>query len=300
MGSISHFFRHSSRTDRSDLARTVTLILFSLLGSYAIANAVDPMRSYLSATFGLAETGRGAWWIVRTTSEASPLFVVLLLAIAAVTATRNGGLLWSCVLPTTLLHGMAVAIFGLESGLLEVVEPSVPLGIVTGTVGWLVARGLRRGRDRSSNGLQAVLFGRWNDQRRIGTLLGSVVLLLFTGYAVVAGAELMTVYLERTIGRPRSGILFFLELYLVRAPLVVVFLLGIGAGNAVRGGDVVTSSALPTAILLGMAFATFGFPPLLLNVFYQGVPAGILLGAVGWLAGIGAVKLYHNRRPAVA
>lgn len=296
MESISHFFRRGSPSERNDFAREFTLILFALLGSYAIANAVDPMRSYLSATFGLAETGRGAWWVVRTTSEAAPLLVGLLLAIAAVTATRNGGFLWSCALPTALLQGMAVAIFGLESGLVAVIEPSVPLGIATGTAGWLVVRGLRTGRNQSSNGLRAVLFGRWNDRRRLGTLLGSVVLLLVTGYVVVTGAELMTAYFERTIGRPRSGIPFFLELSLGRAPLVVVFLLGLGAGNAIRGGDVVTSSALPTAILLGMAFATFGFPPLLLNVFYQGVPAGILLGALGWLAGIGAVRLYRARR----
>ncbi|WP_157971740.1 hypothetical protein [Halorussus litoreus] len=290
----------SSDINIGEYVQSLVLIILCLIGSFAITNAVVPTREYLSMTFSFAETRAGGWWLIQTVLAEATFLVLFLIAIATVTAIRNGGLLWCCTLTTALPQGMAVALFGLDSSLLEMVEPSVPVGVVTGIVGWTLGAGITVVTNRSSDDLRMVVSGQWTDQRRIGALLGSFVVLLFTGYVVVTGAELMTVYLERTVGRPRSGIVFFLELYLVRAPLVVVFLLGIGAGNAVRGGDVVTSSALPTAILLGMAFATFGFPPLLLNVFYQGVPAGILLGALGWSVGIGAVKLYHTRRSAAA
>jgi hypothetical protein len=106
---------------------------------------------------------------------------------------------------------------------------------------------------------------------------------------------MMPTYLERTVGLRERSIQFFLELYLVRAPLVVGFLLATAAGNAVRGDNVVTSAALPTALLLGMGFAVFGFPPKLLNVFYQAVPAGVLLGILGWLLGVGAVRIRRAR-----
>lgn len=280
---------------RNTVVQSFTLILCFLIGSYAIANAVDPMREYLSMTFGLAETSGGAWRLVQAVVVEAPLLVLLLTAISTVTATRNGGLLWSCVLPTALLQGMAVALFGLNSGLLEVVEPTLPIGIITGVVGWMLGMGITATTNRSSNELSTVLVGRWNDQRKIVSLLGSVVLQFLIGHSIVNGAQLMTVYLERTVGLRQRSVQYFLELYLLRAPLVIVFLLGVATANAIRGGNVVTSGALPTALLLGMAFATFGFPPMLRNVFYQAVPAGILLGVLGWLVGIGTLRIHRAR-----
>lgn len=270
------------------------------VGSYAIANAASLLTEYLSMTFGLAETSAGAWWLVQTIATEAPLLVLLLIAIATITETRNGGLLWSCLLPIALLQGMSVGVFGLQSGLMEVLEPSLPVGTVTGVVGWILGMGITATTDRASDDLRTSLLGRWDDQRRIATLLGSGVLLLLAGYAIVNGAQLMTVYLERTIGLRERSIQFLLELYLVRAPLVIVFLLGTAAANAVRGDNVVTSSAFPTALFLGMGFAVFGFPPKLLNVFYQAVPAGILLGILGWLLGIGAVRIHRARHSVTA
>lgn len=285
--------------DSKGPAGSLLWLMVSIVGSYAIANAVYPMREYLSMTFDLAETGTGAWWLVQTVLAEAPLLVLLLVAIATVTATRNGGLLWSCVLPIALLQGMSMALFGLQSGILEGLESSLPVGIVTGIVGWMLGMGITATTNRSSHELRTVLLGRWDDQRRIGTLLGSVVLLLLAGYAIVNGARLMPVYIERTIELRQRSVQYFLEMYLVREPLVVVFLLGAAAANAVRGGNVVTSGALPTALLLGIGFAVFGFPPKLLNVFYQAVPAGILLGLLGWLLGAGAVRIRHSRHSGI-
>jgi xanthosine utilization system XapX-like protein len=299
MSDSSGFDRSVAGSDTDGLVQPLVLIVLSVLGSYAIANAVDPMREYLSMTFDLAESSAGAWWLAQTILAEAPLLVLLLVAIATISAIRNGGLLLSCVLPTALLQGMAVAFFGLQSGLLEVAEPSLPVGIVTGAVGWMLGTGItmttNRFSDHLGDGLLLVLFGRWNDQRRIATLLGSIVLLLLAGYAIASGARILPTYLERTVGLRQRSIQYFLEIYLVRAPLVVVFLLGVAAVNAVRGGGVVTSGGLPTALLLGMGFAVFGFPPKLLNVFYQAIPAGILLGVLGWLLGIGAVQIHRSR-----
>lgn len=282
-----------SGNDRGDFVQMLVLIVGSVVGSYAVASAVDPTTEYLSITFGLAETSAGAWWLVRTVAAEAPLLVLLLIAIATITQTRNGGLLWSCALPTALLLGMSVGLFGLQSGLSDVLEPSLPMGILAGVVGWTLGMGITATTDRSSDDLRTALLGRWDDRRRIATLLGSGVVLLVAGYAIVNGARLMPTYIERTIGLRERSIQFFLELYLVRAPLAVLFLLGVATANAVRGGNVVTSAALPTALLLGMGFAVFGFPPKLLNVFYQAIPAGILLGVIGWLMGIGVIKIHR-------
>jgi len=284
-----------SGNDRDDFVQILGLFVVSMGGSYAVARAVDPMTEYLSMTFGLAETSAGAWWLVRTVTAEAPLLVILLIAVATVTETRNEGLVWGCILPTALLLGMSVGLFGLQSGILAVLEPSLPTGILSGVVGWMLGMGITATTDRFSDDLRTALLGRWDDQRRLATLLGSGVLLLVAGYAIVNGAQLMTVYIERTIGLRERSLQFFLELYLVRAPLVVVFLLATAAGNALRGGNVVTSVALPTTLFLGMGFAVFGFPPKLLNVFYQAVPAGILLGILGWLLGLGAVRVQRTR-----
>ena len=271
--------------------------LVALLGSYAVASATYPMREYLAETFGLAETGAGAWWLVRAVVGEAPLLVLLLLGVATVAATRGHGLAASCALTVALLQGMAVALFGVPAEFPAVVVPSVPAGLVTGVVGWALGSGLSWAIDGSPNKPTALLIGKWNDRETAAEVVGGVLALFGGGYAVVRGVQLMTAYLDRTVRSSSGGVLFFLELALFDAPMVGLFLLGVAAATAVRGGGILTSCTLSTVSLLGMGFAEFGFPPKLLNVFYQAVPAGIVVGALGWLLSVSVRRVRRSTPP---
>lgn len=289
--------------ERTGPVEALALILVALLGSYAIANAVYPMAEYLSTTFELAETRAGAWWFVRATIAEAPLLILFLVGIATVATARNRGLIASCALTTALLQGMAVALFGIPSEFVELVEPSLPTGLLTALVGWALGTGLSLAIDDFPDEPTAVVVGNRNGREDLAELAGGAFFLFFGGYAVVRGVQMMTAYLDRVIGQPDGGVLFFLELYLFDAPLVLLFLLGVAIANATREGRILTrggvllvSCALPTALLLGMGFAEFGFPPKLRNVFYQAIPAGIAVGALGWLLGVGAMRVRHSTR----
>ena len=271
--------------------------LVALLGSYAVANATYSMREYLAETFGLAETGAGAWWLVRAVVGEAPLLVLLLLGVSAVAATRRRGLIGSCALTVAILQGMALALFGIPAEFSAVVESSVPAGLVTGVVGWALGAGLSWALDGSPNKPTALLIGKWNDREAVAEVVGGVLVLFGGGFAVVRGVQLMTAYLDRTVRSSSGGVLFFLELTLFDAPVVGLFLLGVAAATAVRRGGILVSCTLSTASLLGMGFAEFGFPPKLLNVFYQAVPAGIVLGALGWLLGVGVLRVRRSTHP---
>jgi hypothetical protein len=280
--------------ERRSPVETLAWSLVALLGSYAVANATYPMSEYLSETFGLAETGAGARWLVRAVVGEAPLLVLLLLGVAMVAATRRRGLIASCALTVALLQGMAVALFGIPAEFSAVVEPSVPAGLVTGVVGWALGSGLSWAIDGSPNKPTALLIGKWNDREAVAEVVGGVLALFGGGFAVVRGVQLMITYLDRTVRTSDGGVLFFLELTLFDAPMVGLFLLGVAAANAVRGGGILTSCTLSTVSLLGMGFAEFGFPPKLMNVFNQAVPAGIVLGSLGWLLGVGVLRVRRS------
>jgi hypothetical protein len=148
-----------SGTERTGVLEPLLAALALTVGSYAIASAESLLTEYLSMTFGLAETTAGAWWLVRTVVAEAPLLVLLLVAMATAAETRDGGLLASCVLPTALLQGMSVGLFGSQSGVLAVLEPSLPLGVATGVVGWLLGMGITATTDRSSDGPRRRLLG---------------------------------------------------------------------------------------------------------------------------------------------
>lgn len=142
----------------------------------------------------------------------------------------------------------------------------------------------------------AALFENASDSRRYATTLAGVVGLLVTGYAVVHGAQVMRAFggLTVSVGVNEAWAFEFLRLYVTRAPVLTLLLLGIPALNVLRGGSVVLSPLLPAALLLGMAMAIYGVPPKLLNVPEPAAVAGLVLGLVGTGVGIAGREVLNR------
>lgn len=131
-----------------------------------------------------------------------------------------------------------------------------------------------------------LLFGDRGTARGMARSLTSIVLVLLSGYAVLRGRDAMMAFLDVTIDLGVSSTdLLLLEILVTQAPLFTVLLVSLAAVRSYRNGGLIVSSLLPTALLLGMGFAIFGFPPKLRNVVEPSVPIGLVLGVAGWLLG---------------
>lgn len=121
---------------------------------------------------------------------------------------------------------------------------------------------------------------------KIARSVTSIVIVLLSGYAILRGRDAMMFFLEVTINQGVSSTDFqLLGILVTQAPLFAILLVSLAGIGAYRNGGIVVSSLLPPALLLGMGFAIFGFPPKLRNVVEPSIPIGLIFGVVGWLLG---------------
>ena len=140
-----------------------------------------------------------------------------------------------------------------------------------------------------------------SDSKSVLRSVGAVFFILLGGYGAVTGTQAMRAFLQLTFdfGMSRAGVWLFIETYFRQAPVFTLFLIGIAGVAAYRNKGLFVSMLLPMALLLGMGFALFGFPPKWMSFFEPAIPvessSASLGGALAWVEDIWKIELTDSQ-----
>ncbi|KZN26053.1 hypothetical protein A4G99_23540 [Haladaptatus sp. R4] len=139
----------------------------------------------------------------------------------------------------------------------------------------------------SSANMSRLVLGHYSDQQKILRAIAFVIVILLGSYAIVKGAQSMKVFYKMTVdlGTGAVGLNTWFEFFTKDAPLLTIALICLAAGNAYRGGGILMSCVLTSALIIGMVFAIFGNPPVIMNVADIAYFAAPIYGILGWFLG---------------
>ena len=147
---MSEYLRKSILGRRSGSGYPIVHLLYPallVLGAYGIVRGEQVFKTYLNLTVELGTSEAGVWLFLEVFVSQAPSLTIVLLGLAGYNAYRNGGLLGSCLLPTAVMTGMSLGVYGIPPMLTNVVEPAIPGGVILGIVGWMLGIGVKHLRD---------------------------------------------------------------------------------------------------------------------------------------------------------